>query len=447
MAAFPDTNVRFRIRSLLVVDLNDMILVSVDDHVVEPPGMWDAHLPSRYRDAAPKLVRKDDGTDVWAYSGQELPNIGLNAVAGRPPAEYGIDPTSFDDMRPGCYDIHARVQDMNANGVLGSLCFPSMPGFCGQLWAKHPDKDIARALLQGYNDWHIDEWCGTCPGRFIPCALPALWDPDEMAAEVHRVAAKGCRAVTFSENPEKLGYPSLHSEHWDPFWQACSDEGTVVCLHIGSSSSLVITAPDAPINVMITLQPMNIVQAASDLLWSRVLQKYPDLRIALSEGGIGWIPYFLERVDYVYKHHTAWTGLDLGGRLPSELFGERIITCFIDDAVGVENRHHLNIDHITWECDYPHSDSTWPRSPEVLFPALAGVPDDEVNKMTHQNAMRLFSYDAFAHVPRDQATVGALRALATDVDVSERAVTGALPRDPSEPPITIMTLAEAAGRR
>ncbi len=168
-------------------------------------------------------------------------------------------------MRPGCYDIHERIRDMNANGVLGSLCFPSMPGFCGQLWARVEDKDLAKALLQGYNDWHIDEWCGAYPGRFIPLALPALWDPDEMAAEVRRVAAKGCHAVTFSENPEKLGYPSFHSEHWDPFWQACSDEGTVVCLHIGSSSQMVITSAEAPINVMITLQPMNIVQAASDL--------------------------------------------------------------------------------------------------------------------------------------------------------------------------------------
>lgn len=429
------------------MQLDELILVSVDDHVVEPPGMWEGRLPKRYADQGPQIVTKDDGNDVWSFQGNELPNIGLNAVAGRPPAEYGIDPTSFTEMRGGCYDIHQRVRDMNANGVLGSMCFPSMPGFCGQLWARVEDKGLAKALLQGYNDWHIDDWCGAYPGRFIPLSLPALWDPEEMAAEVRRVAAKGCHAVTFSENPEKLGYPSFHSEHWDPFWKACSDEGTIVCLHIGSSSQLVITSVEAPINVMITLQPMNIVQAASDLLWSRVLQRFPDLRFALSEGGIGWIPYFLERVDYVYRHHMAWTGADLGGRLPSELFNERIVTCFIDDAVGIENRHHLNIDHITWECDYPHSDSTWPRSPEMLHPALAGVPDDEVAKITHLNAMRIFQYDPFSHVDRTNATVGALRALARDVDVSERAVTGAAPRDPGEPPITIMSLAAATGAK
>ena len=116
---------------------------------------------------------------------------------------------------------------------------------------------------------------------------------------------------------------------------------------------------------MITLQPMNIVQAAADILWSRVLPEFPDVRFALSEGGIGWIPYFLERVDYVYKHHQAWTGQDLP-MLPSELFRERFVTCFIDDAAGVKNRHDVGIDTITWECDYPHSDSTWPDSPELL---------------------------------------------------------------------------------
>jgi hypothetical protein len=192
---------------------------------------------------------------------------------------------------------------------------------------------------------------------------------------------------------------------------------------------------------------MNIVQAAADLVGSRVLQKFPDLRVAMSEGGIGWIPYFLERCDYVYKHHQQWTGHDLGGYLPSELFNERIITCFIDDAVGIENRHHLNLDHITWECDYPHSDSTWPQSPEMLLPALAGVPDGEVNKMTHENAMRLFKYDPFSHIAKEQATVGALRALAKGVDVSERAVTGQQPRDRNEPPITVMTLAAATGAK
>jgi predicted TIM-barrel fold metal-dependent hydrolase len=420
------------------MNVDDLILVSVDDHVVEPPDLFEGHLADKYRALAPKVVTKDDGSDVWLYEGQELPNIGLNAVSGRPREQYGIEPTAFSEMRPGCYDIDRRIDDMNANGVLGSMCFPSFPQFCGQLFARSEDKELGLALLRAYNDWHVDEWCGTHPGRFIPLALPVLWDPALAADEVRRMADKGCHAVTFSENPEKLGYPSFHNDHWDPFFAACEETDTVLCLHIGSSSELVITSVEAPINVMISLQPMNIVQAAADLVWSRVLQQFPRLRIALSEGGIGWIPYFLERVDYVYENHRLWTGHDLGMR-PSELFKERIVTCFIDDAFGVENRRFLNGDMITWECDYPHSDSTWPHSPEMLSKSLADVPDDEIAKITHRNAMRIFSYDPFSVRSPEQCTVGALRAEAANVDVTERAV-GAIHERPSEP-IRIIDLA------
>ena len=298
------------------MNARDLILVSVDDHLVEPPHMFEGRLPARYAEAAPKVERKPDGSDVWVFNGTVIPNIGLNAVAGRPKEEYGIEPTAFDEMRPGCYDVHERIKDMNAGGVLGSMYFPSFPGFSGRLFAACEDKDLALAVLQAYNDWHIDEWCGSYPGRFIPMALPVLWDPERAAAEVRRVAAKGCHSITFTENPATLGYPSFHAEHWDPLWRAVCDEGVVVSIHLGSSGQLSVTAPDAPVDVMITLQPMNICQAAADLLWSRVLKEFPDIRFALSEGGTGWIPYFLDRLDRTYDMHRLWTGQDFGDRLP-----------------------------------------------------------------------------------------------------------------------------------
>jgi len=406
------------------MDIDDLVLVSVDDHVVEPPDMFEAHLPEKWRDVAPRMVTRDDGTDVWLYEGKEIVNIGLNAVAGRPPDEYGMEPTSLHEMRPGCYDIRERVRDMDANGLLGSMCFPSFPNLCGQLFARSKDKESALPILKAYNDWHTDEWCGTYPGRFIPLMIPPIWDAEEMAIEVRRMAAKGCHAVSFSENPEKLKLPSMHSDHWDPFWQACSDEGTIVCLHIGSSSQLVITAQDAPIDVLITLQPVNIVQCAADIMWSPILRKFPDLRIALSEGGIGWIPYLLERLDWIYTRHHAWTGQDFGGRLPSDVFRERIVTCFIDDPTGIVIRDRVGIDSICWEADYPHSDSTWPTSPEFLMKSLDGVPDVDIDKISHLNAMRHFRFDPFAVRPREECTVGALRRKAADegVDTSPLSV-------------------------
>jgi hypothetical protein len=400
------------------MNVEDLILVSVDDHIVEPPNMFDNHVPAKWRELAPKSVHKSEGNDVWVFEGNEIPNIGLNAVAGRPPEDYDMNVTSYDQIRRGTYDIHERVRDMDVNGVLGSMCFPSFPQFCGQLFSRANDKQLGHVMLQAYNDWHVDEWCGTYPGRFIPLALPPIWDPELMGKEVHRMAAKGCRAVTFSEDPSKLGWPSLHSEHWDPFYRACVDTGTVICLHIGSSSS-VLTLDEAPIDVMITLTPMNLFQTAANLIWSPVLKRFPTIKFALSEGGIGWLPYFLERIDYVYERHRFWTGQDFGDMLPSQRARENFTFCFIDDKSGIANRDRIGVDNITWECDYPHSDSSWPSSPESLLKHFDGtVSDDEINKMTHLNAMRVFNYDPFAHRSRGDSTVASLRAQALDVTTS-----------------------------
>ncbi|HEX6567735.1 MAG TPA: amidohydrolase family protein, partial [Acidimicrobiales bacterium] len=396
------------------MDANDMIMVSVDDHLVEPPDLFEKHLPASYagRDAAPRVHRRRDGSDVWMFNGQKIPNVGLNAVAGRPKDEYGIEPTAFDEMRPGCWNVHDRIRDMNAGGVLGSMCFPSFPGFSGRVFSAVDDKDFALAVLRAYNDWHVDEWCGAYPGRFIPMGLVPLWDADLAGEEVRRLARKGVHSITFTENPATLGYDSFHQASWDPLWAACSDEGVVLSIHLGSSGRLAVTAPDAPIDVMITLQPMNICQAAADLLWSRIPKHFPDLRIALSEGGTGWIPYFLDRLDRTYDMHHRWTGQDFGDRLPSDVFRHHFLTCFIADPVGVRLRHMIGVDNIAWECDYPHSDSSWPSAPEELADMLAvdAVPDDEVDRITHENAMRWYSFDPFAHRDRSACTVGALRA-------------------------------------
>jgi predicted TIM-barrel fold metal-dependent hydrolase len=401
------------------MDPNDLILISVDDHVVEPPNVFDGRLPKKYADKAPRLVRRVDGTQAWYYEAWEVPNVGLNAVAGRPPEEYGMEPTTLDEIRPGTWDVHERVKDQSANGVLASLNFPSFPRFTGQVFAENiSDPEQALAMLRAYNDWHIDEWCGSYPDRFIPLAIPALWDVEVAVGEVKRVSAKGCHAVTFSANPYDLGYPSFHSDYWDPFWAALQENEIVACIHLGSNSKKVFTAPDAPMTVDITGSGISLFSCASDLLWSKVFTKFPDVKVALSEGGIGWIPYFLERADYVYRHHRAWTGADFGGKLPSEVFNEHVVTCFIDDEVGVAMRHRLNLDMITWECDYPHSDSTWPEAPETVARYLQDLPEEEVAKITHLNAMRLFHFDPYARRPRERCTAGALRAEVAGHDIS-----------------------------
>jgi predicted TIM-barrel fold metal-dependent hydrolase len=176
---------------------------------------------------------------------------------------------------------------------------------------------------------------------------------------------------------------------------------------------------EAPFDVMITLTPLNLFQTAANLIWSPALKRFPGLKFALSEGGIGWLPYFLERIDYVYERHRFWTGQDFGDMLPSQKARENFTFCFIDDKAGIANRQLIGIDNITWECDYPHSDSSWPNAPEAFAKHFDDtVSQEEIDKISHLNAMRAFHYDPFAQRPKEQCTVAALRAEADGVTTS-----------------------------
>lgn len=404
--------------------MDDMILVSVDDHISEPADMFAQHAPAKLKGQFPKAVRKDDGSDVWTFEGKEILNVGLNAVVGRPLEEYGMEPTSYDQMRKGCYDVDARIDDMNVNGLLAGLNFGSFVGTTGNLFCDAEDKKLALAVLQAYNDWHIDEWCGAYPGRFIPLALVPLWDAKLAAEEARRVKKKGCNAISFPPAPAKAGMPSFHQGGWDMLWEACNDEGIVVCMHIGDLSAG-ISGMDSPIDALFANMPVSLFQTASDLVFSPVLRKYDNLKFALSEGGIGWIPHFMDRIDYVYNHHHQWTNQDFGGKMPSEVFLEHCYTCFIDDPTGIRDRYQVGIDNMTWECDYPHSDCIWPNAPELVWDRMGDIPEEDIHKITWQNACRLFDFDPIANFARDECTVGALRAQAKHVDTSYTETKGA----------------------
>ncbi|TQS46008.1 amidohydrolase family protein [Cryptosporangium phraense] len=402
--------------------IEDMTLISIDDHVVEPPDMFEGHVPEKYKGLAPKVEKNEQGNDNWVFQGASMGTMGLNAVVSWPAEEWGMDPAGYAEMRPGAYDIHARVRDMDRNGVLASMCFPTFAGFSAGFFQKAPDKDLAFAMLQAYNDWHVDEWCAAYPGRMIPIGISPVWNPEQMISEIHRLSAKGVRAVTMPELPHLQGVPSYHDlDYWGPVFQACSDTGTVMCLHIGAGLGALRLTPGAPIDNMIILATQVSVLAAQDLLWGPAMRTYPDLKIAWSEAGIGWIPFYLDRSD---RHYTnqRWLRRDFGGSLPSEVFKAHSLACYVTDPAALKNRHEIGIETIAWECDYPHSDSIFPNAPEFVLNEMnnAGVNDDEINMITWQNSARFFGWDPFKHISASDATVGALRATATDVDVTIR---------------------------
>jgi len=395
------------------VELNDLILVSVDDHLVEPPTWFEGRLPAKHKHQAPQFITRADGTNAWLIEGQQRGNIALNSVAGRRREEYGAEPTRLEDIRRGCWDVHARIDDMNANGELAGLNFGSI----SSMFAGLEDKVFAHALIQAYNDWHIEDWCGAYPGRFIPLAILPLWDVALTEQEIRRVHAKGCNAVQFPPNPSKAGYSSLQSPDWDPVWQACDELGVVLNMHI-TDASMAVPSLESPIDVFITNMPVTLYATASDLLFSPVLRKYENIRFAMSEGGSGWIPHFLERADFVYDHHHAWTHQDFGARRPSEVFRQHVYNCSIADRTGIEQRHKIGIERMTWECDYPHSDSTWPESPETFWAQVSDIPEADIERISWRNACELFRFDPFQHREKASCTVGALRAEAAHVDLS-----------------------------
>jgi predicted TIM-barrel fold metal-dependent hydrolase len=408
--------------------MNDLVIISIDDHAVEPPEAFIRHYPEGQKHRAPRIIDRG-GKDVWLWNDKLYPTIGLNAVVGRPRSEYGMEPTRFDQLRKGTYDPKARVEDMDANGLLASLNFPTMPAFAGKVFveAAKTAPDEALLALRAWNDWHVQEWCASAPGRFIPMCLVPAWDMDATLAELKRMAALGVHAISFSDNPALLGLPSIHSDYWEPFWAACCEYGMVINCHIGTGAAAPHASLDSPIDAWITTMPMSIATSAADWTFARFWKRYPKLRMALSEGGIGWIPYFLERADYTFEHHHEWTFTDFGGEKPSDLFKRHIMCCFIDDKFGLQNLSFMNEDMVAYECDYPHSDTLWPKAPEYLWESVKHLARAQIDKVTHGNVMREYSFDPFAVMGgRAKCTVGALRDRAKHVDLSVKANAGGL---------------------
>jgi predicted TIM-barrel fold metal-dependent hydrolase len=379
---------------------DNMKIISIDDHVIEHPMVWQDRLPSKHKELGPKIIEDEKGHHVWQYGGELYPQIGLNAVAGKDPHDYGMEPVRYDDMIPGCYDAAERVKDMDIDGVHAALCFPSFPGFSGGVFQRAADKGLAFECVKAWNDFQVDEWCAAAPSRLIPLGMLPTWDPPLAAREVERLAKIGTKAITFPDGPVPLGLPSFHHPtHWEVLWDACEAADLPLCLHFGSGSFVPgfsfmdkdAVDPDAPFAVAIAVFSTNLMWSAADLIFSGVLQRHPRLRFMLSEGGIGWLPYMMERMDYTWERHRWYQNISKVDR-PSDLFRKHFWGCFIDDVHGIENRDVIGVENILIEVDYPHSDSNWPNSRKRIAENLHRVPDDEASLIVEHNARKLMNF-------------------------------------------------------
>jgi len=381
-------------------------LISVDDHVLEPPDVWTSRVPAKDRDRAPHL-ETDGDLEFWAYDGKRFPHSGLSAVVGKSKEEFSPEPLPYSEMRPGCYNAAARVEDMNQAGVLASLCFPSLPRFCGQLFYEASDREFGFKLLQAYNDWMIEEWCGSAPGRYIPLTLIPLWDPQLAVRELERCAAKGSTSFAFSENPEPLGLPTIHDKdgYWEPVMAAANDLEMVVSMHVGSSSTLPQICSDAPFMANLTWGATRTSGTMLSWLFSGLFQRYPKLKIALSEGEAGWMPYFLERAEQVLDKQRFWVqrgvkfmahagagAIDLDNFDIRETFKNHVYGCMIEDAHAIASLGEIPEDNLMCETDYPHSDSTWPNSIKVVKDLIRHLPEETQYKILRGNAEKLYRF-------------------------------------------------------
>jgi predicted TIM-barrel fold metal-dependent hydrolase len=394
------------------------MIISVDDHVIDPPTLWLDRLPAKYHDRAPRVVRRRverieggvrdtkviespdaEWADLWLYDDLAAPLLAGVTAVGSNRQLNTRDYVTYDQIEPGCWQQAARLESMAENDNDVQLNFPQFARFCGQTFFERDDKDLALLCVRAYNDFLIDEWCaGDGYGKLIPVTIVPLWDAELAASEIRRCAAKGSHAMTFSEVPPFLGLPSIYSGYWDPLFAACEETDTVVNLHVGSSSQMLVTSEDAPLMVA-TLNFTYLAAAYGDWMFSGKLVQFPRLRIALSEGQVGWWPYMIERIDALWDR-SAMVDPDIRVRVPdppSNYIAGRVFGCVYDDVVGLNARDIVGMDQIMFEIDYPHADSTWPNSRRVVekIVAEAALDDVETYKLVRGNAIRCYGLDRF----------------------------------------------------
>jgi predicted TIM-barrel fold metal-dependent hydrolase len=374
---------------------NDLpYIVSVDDHLIEPATLWLSRLPAKYRSRGPRAVEAPQGV-VWELDGERFPFSGASATAGIP-LDSRTRVFHWDDIRPGCYDPVERVKDMDADGILASLCFPSFPGFGGTKFNALGDREFGYACIRAYNDFQIEEWAAQAPGRLFAMVLLPYWDIDLAVTELQRCAGRGAVAVAFSENPNRQGFPSLHDRdrYWDPLFATAAEAGLPFCLHFGSSSWVFTPADDAPRIIEMVASPLNSAFYFIDWIFSGTFERFPEFQVVFSESYLGWIPFVLEHSDQDWKNHFAFA-FDQSAlpRAPSEYFRQNVSVCLVYDTFGAEQIERIGVERVLAESDYPHSDSQWPNTRKVLEDSLSHLSAEDRMKVLRGNAQKLFHLD------------------------------------------------------
>jgi predicted TIM-barrel fold metal-dependent hydrolase len=368
-------------------------VISVDDHLMEPPETFEGRMERRFADRAPRVVETEEGHQVWSIEGTPYFQVGFMAVAGRAREDHRVEPARYDEVRPGCWRIEDRIKDMDINGIWASVNFPSgVTGFGGTLFSELDDADFGLACVRAWNDWLFEAWHGPFPERIVPLGITYLTDPEKGAAEIRRNAKRGFTAVTMPEQPHRQGLPPVFDAYWEPIIRACAETQTVLNLHVGSSGFAAMP-PGAPmLELGATLFQAMAFESCAEWLWSGWPARYPELKIAMSEGGIAWVAGLIDRVDNIMARSGYGRGWPAKDVTPSECLRRNFWFCMIDDPSTIATRYAIGVENILCESDYPHGDGTWPDTQIVLERLLDDLAPEEIRMLTHRNAAALYRH-------------------------------------------------------
>jgi predicted TIM-barrel fold metal-dependent hydrolase len=367
----------------------DVRPVSADSHITEPPDCYAKFIDPKFRDRAPYIVSDEVRGDTFIIPGMENRPVpmGLVAAAGKDPRELRVSGTRFEELHRSGWDPSARLADQDRDGVAAEIIFATV----GMLICNHEDLDYRQACMEAYNRW-LQEYCAFDPQRLIGMGQAAVKNPAAGIRELQAIKDMGFKGVMMSGQPGELDFD--HPDY-DPFWRAAVEMDLPLCFHIltNQADSVASSRTRGPrINTL-----MQIIRGCQDimgmLVFSGVFERHPDLKVVCVECDAGWVPHYTYRMDHIYERHRHWNKAQELSRLPSEYFFENIYLTFQDDWTAFKVADQLNVDRLMWASDFPHSDSTWPWSQELLEKHTTGLTPHQARRILRDNCVELFGLD------------------------------------------------------
>ena len=369
-------------------------VISSDSHVVEPPDLWMSRAEPRFRDRAPRIVRMEDGDDYWVCGDKKLIGVGIGAQVGRrfdEPEKLSLNDRQ-ENVRPGGYIPEEHLKDLDIDGIDVSILYPTI-GLV--LFSQVPDSEFLSSIFRTYNDW-VAEFCKPFPKRLKGIAMVNIDDIQEGIRELERCANLGFAGAMITVYP--VEERSYNSPEYEPLWAAAQDLQMPLSLHVstnrpGPSQELLDILSTTP--SFVSNQDHWVRTSIGHLIFNGVFERYQKLQVGSIELDLGWVPHFMEKIDYTYTNRaiefTPYRFKE--DMLPSDYFHRNVFLSFQEDALGISLRQIIGVDNLLWGSDYPHFESTFPRSREIIDEILTECTDDEKAKIVGGNAARIYQLD------------------------------------------------------